>query len=134
MRFLIFVVLLVTSWPALAQSSQPASRSCSAFFYRDRLFVGSLITAKISEEKSTVGVLSGGSYFVHEVEPGAHTFAVGRRTRTITCRNGEAHYLRLSPVSGLIFARFVLTIEPDDGPAAIDGLKESTGVAPSKKK
>lgn len=130
MRWVLLCVGLVLGWVAEAQSMP--SRNCPLYLYRDRVFVGSGVRAVVKEKDQTLAVVKNNSYAVRELSPGEHVLSTGPRSRKVSCVNGEAVYLRLVPVSGLFFSRFLLSVDPVDGPAAIATLPKASGLPPKK--
>jgi hypothetical protein len=112
------------------------------YFYREKNFQGSMRGIYITVDGQRVGGLNSGTYFVHEVLPGAHTFSVEDwlgedPSRTITVNAGEQRYLKGSLQFGFWDAQpRIEIVANEEGQAAIQQLtygilKNSTETTPA---
>jgi hypothetical protein len=100
--------------------------------YREKEYRGSLRGMYVTANDKRIGGVSNGTYFIHELAPGTHVFAVEDRlgkhpSRALTLEAGKRYYLRTELKMGVWDAQPYLTIVHDaEGQAAIKDLTYAT--------
>lgn len=77
-------------------------------FFRDKKFVGALISYMVREGTTELGKLSNGSYFVLATDPGTHIYAVHTETKdnlTLEVEAGETYYVSSGITMGFMAGR-----------------------------
>jgi hypothetical protein len=78
-----------------AIGAPPAGKGQIVFF-RDKKFVGSMISYMVREGTTELGKISNGSYFVVAVDPGTHIYTVHSEAKdnlTLEVEAGETYYV-----------------------------------------
>lgn len=100
------------------------------YFYREKKFVGSMISYNIKHQDVVIGALANGTYFFYEVNPGSHTFSASTEatvSRTLTVEAGKTYYIAGSVEMGVLAGRPGLTIPSEaEAKAVLPGLKYAT--------
>jgi Protein of unknown function (DUF2846) len=141
MRWMLLALLSAGCFPGMAPGPKDATfeagDDCLVFFYRDELFSGSAVSAKIYDDGKRIGNVPSGSFFVYRTEAGTHEFSADNSTRRVKCSAGKYVYVKVTAEPGVGMADFTLAIDKDDGRAAVgtlDYLVLREKGAPAKKK
>ncbi|KAA2284377.1 DUF2846 domain-containing protein [Arenimonas fontis] len=101
-------------------------------FFRPKKMLGAALVFKVREGEQVIGMLKSGTYFVADVTPGAHTYAMRSETKdelTVEVEAGGTHYVMASVQMGALAGRPNLSLSDQ---AAFDEankkkLKDMTG-------
>jgi len=90
-----------------AIGAPPAGKGQIVFF-RDKKFVGGLISYMVREGTTELGKLSNGTYFVLAVDPGTHVYTVHSEAKdnlTLEVEAGETYYVSSGITMGFMAGR-----------------------------
>jgi hypothetical protein len=91
-----------------ATIAPPAAGKGQVVFYRTGGFVGAAISCNVREDGKLVGGLSGGKYFVAEMQPGKHVFTTkseAKDTLNMEIESDETYYVRCTIGAGVVAGR-----------------------------
>jgi len=94
--------------PAASAVGAPPAGKGQIVFFRDKKFVGSLISYMVREGTTEIGKLSNGSYFVLAVDPGTHVYTVHSEAKdnlTLEVEAGETYYVSSGITMGFMAGR-----------------------------
>ncbi len=77
-------------------------------FFRDRKFVGSLVSYMVREGQTELGKISNGSYFIQVADPGTHVYTVHSEAKdnlTLEIEAGETYYVSSGITMGFMAGR-----------------------------
>ncbi len=99
-----------TSTPAAGSGTigTPPAGKGQIVFFRDKKFVGSLISYIVREGTTELGKLSNGVYFVLAVDPGTHVYTVHSEAKdnlTLEVEAGETYYVSSGITMGFMAGR-----------------------------
>ncbi|MEI2428938.1 DUF2846 domain-containing protein [Lysobacter yananisis] len=92
----------------VVEISPPQDGKGKIVFFRAPKFVGGAIGYKVREGETVLGNLFAGKYFVAEVEPGAHEYAVHSETKDVLALEveaGETYYVQGGVSMGVLAGR-----------------------------
>jgi hypothetical protein len=93
---------------APAVIGEPEAGKGQIVFYRTGGFVGAAISCNVRENDALIGGLSGGKYFVVQVQPGKHTYTTkseAKDTLNMEIESGETYYVRCTIGAGIMAGR-----------------------------
>lgn len=124
MKYLFLVALLAgcasttkdfTTTPGKGVTPPDSGRAVVHFLLEDEGFDEGLV---VYEGEKDIGVLTGGSYFARQVDPGVHEYRVNtglfdasRESVTISAEAGESFFVRYSPGGYQVVANLELVSE-----------------------
>lgn len=107
---------------------QPNSEKGIVYFYRNKKFVGSLVSYKIYDtyngKKVLIGGIDNGTYFFYHANTGKHLFRVDDVKRSINVKADKTYYIRVNIEMGAFSGQAVLTIMRNiEGESAVQSLE-----------
>lgn len=100
------------------------------YFYREKKFVGGMISYNVKENGQVIGAIANGTYFFVFAEPGSHTYTASTESessRTIDVQAGKTYYIECGIEMGVLAGRPSLKIASEaEGKSVLPSLKYAT--------
>jgi hypothetical protein len=100
------------------------------YFYREKKFVGGMISYNVKENGQVIGAIANGTYFFVFADPGSHSYTASTEsdsTRTLEVEAGKTHYVECGVEMGVFAGRPSLKIASDaEAKSVLPTLKYAT--------